>query len=42
MDNQVDPSVLGGVILRYEGKEIDGSVRERLAGLRRSLMGVIA
>lgn len=42
LQNTVDPKTLGGVILRYSNREIDGSVRERLNGLRKSLKGVIA
>jgi len=30
IDNTVDPSILGGVILRYNGKQLDGSVKSRL------------
>lgn len=42
LQNQVDPGLLGGVVLRYEGNEVDGSVRERLNSLRRRLRNVIA
>ena len=37
LTEEVDPAVLGGVLLRYDGREIDGTVRERLSGLRRQL-----
>lgn len=37
LENRVDPSVLGGVRLRYEGKELDGTAAGRLAALRRVL-----
>lgn len=40
--NIVDPDVMGGMILRYEGSEIDGSVRERMSALRRRLHSTIA
>ena len=33
----MDPSVLGGVKLRYEGLELDGTAAGRLAALRRAL-----
>ncbi len=33
----VDPAVLGGVKLRYEGKEVDGTTAGRLEALRRRL-----
>lgn len=35
--NRVDPSVLGGIRLEYEGKELDGTVRQRLEGLKQTL-----
>ena len=38
----VDPALLGGVVLRYEGSEMDGSVRQRLDTLRRRLTSTIA
>ena len=37
LSERVDPSVLGGVLLRYGGKEIDGTVRQRLTALKRQL-----
>jgi F-type H+-transporting ATPase subunit delta len=36
---RVDPSVLGGLVLRYGDHVIDGSVRTRLEQLRRRLAG---
>ena len=39
LENLVDPSVLGGVKLRYEGRELDGTASGRLAALRRALLG---
>ena len=42
LKNIVDPELLGGMVLRYEGSEIDGSVRERIGSLRRKLRGTIA
>lgn len=41
LTNRVDPSVLGGVILRYEGVQIDDSIHTRLETLRRSLAETI-
>lgn len=35
--NTVDPSVLGGVKLRFEGKQIDGTVKGRLEGFEKKL-----
>jgi F-type H+-transporting ATPase subunit delta len=36
----VDPSILGGVIVRVGDRLVDGSVRTRLKQLRRELEGV--
>jgi len=36
---QVDPELLGGLVLRMGGRTYDGSVRNRLAGLRRLMAG---
>jgi F-type H+-transporting ATPase subunit delta len=35
----VDPSILGGLVVRIEDKLIDGSTRTQLNGLRRSITG---
>lgn len=37
LSERIDPSVLGGVLLRYDGREIDGTVRKRLAALKKQL-----
>ena len=37
LENTLDPSLLGGIKLRYEGKELDGTAAGRLAALRRVL-----
>ena len=39
--NRIDPSVLGGVTLRYAGVQIDDSIQARLETLRRSLAEMI-
>lgn len=39
---KVDPAIIGGVVIDYGSTRWDGSVRTRLAGLRRELGGVIA
>ena len=38
LDSQVDPKILGGVIVRYDGKVIDGSVRQQLQRLEKRLV----
>ena len=35
--NRVDPSVLGGVRLEYDGRHLDGTLRQRLAGIEKTL-----
>jgi F-type H+-transporting ATPase subunit delta len=35
---RVDPSILGGAIVRVENKIIDGSLRHRLEGMRRAMV----
>ena len=37
IENKVDPSILGGIKLRYMGIQRDGSVKARLEGFARSL-----
>ena len=37
LENQVDESLMGGVKVKYDGKELDGSVAGRLEALRRVL-----
>jgi F-type H+-transporting ATPase subunit delta len=37
--DQVDPSLMGGLLLRMEGRVYDGSVRARLRALRERLAG---
>lgn len=39
VESQVDPAVLGGLLVRVGGKTYDGTVRTRLAVLRRQLAG---
>lgn len=38
----VDESLIGGIILDYNDRQIDGSVRNKLSQMKRSLDGVIA
>ena len=37
LENKVDESLMGGVKVNYDGKELDGSVAGRLETLRRLL-----
>lgn len=37
LENRLDPSLLGGIKLRYEGKELDGTAAGKLSALRRAL-----
>ncbi|MBQ8372588.1 MAG: ATP synthase F1 subunit delta [Clostridia bacterium] len=39
--NTVDPSILGGIKVRYMGIQLDGSVKTRLDGFERALHDVI-
>lgn len=37
LDNEIDPSLIGGVVLRTEGKQFDGSIKGRLDSIKRSI-----
>jgi F-type H+-transporting ATPase subunit delta len=39
LDTRIDPSILGGVIVRIDNTVLDGSLRGRLHRLRRELVG---
>jgi len=41
LKNTVDPSVLGGAVLRYGGNQLDGSVAARLRALEKSLKEIV-
>lgn len=41
LDNRVDPALLGGIRLRYEGVQLDDTIQSRLESLRRSLAEAI-
>jgi F-type H+-transporting ATPase subunit delta len=41
-DVEVDPAILGGIVVRYGDKIVDGSLRRRLFGLRRRLVAASA
>lgn len=38
LEPRVDPAIVGGMIIRYGDKVVDGSVKERLAALKRRLL----
>ena len=40
-NKKIDPSVLGGVILRYEGRQLDGSVASRLENMKKQLADIV-
>jgi F-type H+-transporting ATPase subunit delta len=42
LETQVDASLLGGVVVTLDGRTYDGSVRGRLAALRKQLRGAAA
>lgn len=37
LTNVVEPNLLGGAVLEYDGKEFDGSIKARLNSLKKSL-----
>ena len=37
LENEVDPEIIGGVVLEVEGRVIDGSVKHRLEKIRAML-----
>ena len=39
--NTVDPTILGGVKLRYMGRQLDGSLKSRLDGFERKLRELV-
>ncbi len=39
--NTVDPAILGGMVLRYGGIQLDGSVKARLSGIEKSLKELV-
>ena len=41
LTNTTDPSVLGGLLLRYDGKQIDGTLAVRLEKLSEALSNII-
>lgn len=41
LQNRIDPGVLGCIRLEYEGKALDGTVRQRLDGLKKTLSDTV-
>ena len=41
LDNRVDPEVLGGIRLDYDGKRVDGTVQNRLEAVRALLKNTV-
>lgn len=41
VNNIVDKSILGGVVLRYSGVQLDGSIKTRLDDFRKSLSNIV-
>lgn len=41
LTNRVDPSCLGGVRLDYDGKRVDGTVKNRLDGIAAALINTV-
>ena len=41
INNTIDPSILGGVKLRYLGTQVDGSLKTRLDGFSASLKNIV-
>ena len=41
LTNRIDPTLIGGITLRYGGVQLDDSIQSRLEGLRRSLRETI-
>ena len=41
LENRVDPAVMGGVRLDYDGKRVDGSVASRLESVRKMLKNTV-
>ncbi len=38
----VDPSIMGGIVLRYGGSLMDGSVKSKLDAIQKQMKGFIA
>ena len=41
LTNKLDPSIIGGVVLRYSGVQLDGSIKTRLDEFRKNLSNIV-
>lgn len=41
LNNRVDKSIIGGVVLRYSGVQLDGSIKTRLDDFKKSLSNIV-
>ena len=41
LECRIDPSLIGGVLLRYDGHELDGTVRQQLDSLHEKLSHIV-
>ena len=41
INNKVDKTILGGVVLRYSGVQLDGSIKTRLEDFKKSLSNIV-
>ena len=39
--NKLDPAIIGGVVLRYSGVQLDGSIKTRLDDFKKSLENIV-
>ncbi len=42
LDESVDPTIMGGIVLNYGGTLMDGSVKSKLEAIQKQIKGVIA
>ena len=38
LENQIDPSILGGVVLKIGNRQMDDSIKNRLEAVRRQIL----
>ena len=41
LNNKIDPSIIGGVVLRYSGVQLDGSIKTRLDEFKKNLSNIV-